>query len=72
MFFYAEQFKQGAPNYGPRASPAHEAISSGRKYSLSVMKQYIYETFVDLLERNISRKNSITKDVLMSGPRTAA
>ena len=72
MFFYAEQFKQGAPNCGPRASPAHEAISSGRKYSLSVMKQYIYETFVDLLERNISRKNSITKDVLMSGPRTAA
>ena len=51
--------EQGLQTTARGPSPAHEAVSSGRKYSLSVMKQYIYETFVDMLECNISRNNHI-------------
>jgi len=55
--------------------PAREGISSGRTATdiLSIMKiQYIYETFVDLVERNLFRKNHIAQDVRPSNCCAAA
>jgi len=44
--------------------PGHEGISSGRVDILSIMKkQYIYETFVDLVECNLFWNSYVTRDV---------
>ena len=41
------ELRQGFPKYGPRAKSGLEAISTGRKDSLSVIeRQYIYEKYL--------------------------
>jgi len=61
---------QKSPNYSPQAKSGPRShsnrltkvfISSGRVGILSIMKkEYIYETFVDLVECNLFRNNNIT------------
>jgi len=53
--------KPGSPNYGPRANPTRQDISSGsRRQVVNNEKLSIYKKLFDFVECNMSRNNAIT------------